>query len=119
MKTNSGFFKTFFHSKDQELTLGMLQSIDRILRLFYIFIFIVLPIFFTLGNPLSPALIILLTPLTYIFYASLLIKFEDDVSSLLNKIGVQIGYKKVIAIEIFLLFLTLSVSIYSLIVSLI
>ncbi|EPP7234676.1 hypothetical protein ACTOJ1_001635 [Shigella flexneri] len=118
MNINSSFFKTLFPSKNEDLTLPMLQSIDRILRLFYILIFIALPILFSIDYNIALPLIILSAPVSYIIYACTLISFEEQVGDFLNNIGMHIGYKKVKAIEFFIFFLNLLLVSYSCIVML-
>jgi len=118
MNINSSFLKTLFPSKNEDLTLSMLQSIDRSLRLFYVFIFIALPIFFTIDYNIALPLIILSVPVTYIIYAYTLISFEEQVSDFLNNIGMRIGYKKVKAVEFFIFFVNLVLVSYSCIVML-
>ena len=116
MNINSSFLKTLFLSKNEDLTLSMLQSINRTLRLFYVFIFIALPIFFTIDYNIALQLIILSTPVTYIIYAYTLISFEEQVGDFLNNIGMRIGYKKVKAVEFSIFFLNLVLISYSCIV---
>jgi len=116
MNINSSFFKTLLPLKNEDLTLSMLQSIDRSLRLFYVLIFIALPIFFTIDYNIALPLIILSTPITYIIYAYTLIVFEEQVGNFLNNIGMRLGYKKVKAVEFFIFFVNLVLVSYSCIV---
>lgn len=116
MNVNLSFLKNLFSSKNEDLTIPILQSIDRSLRLFYVFIFIVLPIFLLIDYNIALPLIMLSTPVTYIIYAYTLISFEEQVGDFLNNIGMHIGYKKVNAIEFFIFFLNIILVSYSFIV---
>lgn len=110
--------KTLSPSKNENLTLSILQSIDRSIRLFYVFIFIALPIFFTIDYNIALPLIIISAPVTYIIYTYTLIALEEQVGDFLNNIGMRIGYKKVKVVEFFILFINLFLVSYSCIVML-
>lgn len=109
-------FKKIFYSKDEEVSMRMLGTIDKITRLFYIFIFIVLPILFYRNYNIAWILTIISIPFTFCLYSYAIISFEEKISNIQINIGKYIGYKNLKIVQFFFFYLNLSLIYYSIFV---